>query len=87
MATKPDEIRDGEGVLSAIERIVDVTEEVEEYQKGKTFECECGQGFGVEYGTDSVVCPTCSKVVVDTRSGDREPPEVKEEQSTLREWM
>lgn len=81
------EIREGGGVLSAMERIVDVTDNVTEYAKGKTFECQCGQGFGVKYGTDSVTCPTCGKVVVDNKAGDREPPEVEEEQSTLGEWV
>lgn len=81
------QIRDGEGVLTAMERIVDVTDDVEQYANGKTFECECGQGFGVEYGTDSITCPTCGKVVVDNKAGDREPPEIEEEQTSLGEWM
>lgn len=79
-------IRDGEGVLIAMERMVDVTDDVEEYEKGKTFECECGQGFGVSYGTDSVVCPSCDKVVVDSNAGDREPPEREGGQTSLGEW-
>jgi len=66
-------------------RRLDVTDGVECYENGKTFECECGQGFGVEFGVRSVVCPSCSLVLVDENVGSRGPPE-ENAQTDLEQW-
>lgn len=52
-----------------------VTEGVECYEEGKTFECDCGQGFGVGFGISDVSCPSCDRVCVDERAEEREPVE------------
>lgn len=61
-----------EGELEQTDAYVDVTEEVSVYAKGKTFECECGQGFGVEFYIHMVRCPTCGKFCVDRFYKSRE---------------
>ena len=53
---------------------VDVTNRVEHYEKGKTFDCDCDQRFGVPYGEEMWRCPTCLELIIDTKAGDREPP-------------
>lgn len=55
-----------------IEEFVDITDRVSVYEKGKTFECECGQGFGVKHKERIVKCPTCGEVLVDKESESRE---------------
>jgi len=45
--------------------MLDVTVRVEVYAKGKVFECDCGQGFGVGFDVASVKCPSCGVVCVD----------------------
>jgi predicted RNA-binding Zn-ribbon protein involved in translation (DUF1610 family) len=47
---------------------VDVTDQVEHYEHGKTFACDCGQDFGVVYEESHWKCPTCSRMVVDRKS-------------------
>ena len=68
------------------DELVDVTDDVESYEKGKTFRCECGQGFGVPFDTTMVICPSCGKKVVDLDWEDRSPPERHKEQSAITEW-
>lgn len=68
------------------EDVVDVTDEVMEYERGKVFECECGQGFGVDFDVRMVRCPKCGSVVVDTEWEDRSPPDRDRGQSSLSEW-
>ena len=65
---------------------VDVTDSVQCYEKGKTFKCDCGQGFGVQFGDTGVTCPTCGSVCVDTEADERKPPEREEGQSSLTDW-
>jgi hypothetical protein len=62
---------------------VDVTQSIECYAKGKTWECECGSGAGTEYGRTRVKCYSCGKVMVDEKGGSREPPTTDDEQMTL----
>lgn len=68
------------------EDYVDVTEGVTCYEKGKTFECECGQGFGVEFDRVAVKCPTCNRMVVDRDTDERGPPKREEGQTGLHQW-
>lgn len=62
---------------------VDVTDEVENYKHGKTVECPCGQGIGVEYGELYIGCASCDTTLVDFKAGEREPPEREAGQSEL----
>lgn len=62
---------------------VDVTDDVEVYRKGKTFECECGHGIGTEHDKGAVMCFSCNKVCVDRKADKREAPETEKEQATL----
>lgn len=57
------------------DNVIDITERVKEFKKGKTFKCDCGQGIGVEYGTRAVTCATCSCTLIDYRVGSRELPD------------
>jgi hypothetical protein len=65
---------------------VDVTEVVECFEQGKTFECECGQGFGVEFDVVTVNCPSCNRVLIDMKPNSREPPE-KNGQTGIDDWL
>jgi len=65
---------------------VDVTDSVECYKNGKTFECECGHGIGVEFDVEAVVCQNCGKVCVDRLVDSREAPNVEEGQATLAQF-
>jgi hypothetical protein len=65
---------------------IDIAERVECYENGKTFECDCGQGFGVFHDCKSDKCPTCGKVLYDSRWESREAPEVESGQTTLGDW-
>lgn len=65
---------------------IDLTDEFEVYEKGKTVECECGQGFGLEFDVRSKTCPSCGKVIIDEKYDEREPCDEKEKQSTLGDW-
>lgn len=75
---------------------IDATERIEEYEKGKTLTCDCGQGIGVGYGTKSVKCADCNSVLVDHKAGDRggvsddgdsDKPEDNVEQTGLGDFM
>lgn len=68
------------------EDFVDVTEGVTCYEKGKTFECECGQGFGTKFDEVAVKCPSCQRMVVDRDAGEREPPQREKGQTGLHQW-
>lgn len=68
------------------EDYVDVTDDVICYEKGKAFECECGQGFGVKFDRAAVKCPSCCRNVVDREPDERGPPERDKEQTGLSEW-
>lgn len=54
-----------------LDHVYDATDEWQEYQKGKTVECECGQGFGVDFDVEAVKCPTCGKQVIDREADSR----------------
>lgn len=66
-------------------RIVDVTDNVTCFEKGKTFECECGQGFGVKFDKQMVRCPTCGAACIDEKWMEREP-KTKKGQTNLADW-
>lgn len=68
------------------EDFVDVTDSVTCYENGKTFQCECDQGFGVEHDRVAVKCPTCKRNVVDMDAEERGPPEREKEQTGLSQW-
>lgn len=68
------------------DKFVTVTEEVEEFKKGKVLTCDCGQGHGVAYGEDFGKCPKCGTVLVDEKTGDREWSQDQTEQTTLGSW-
>lgn len=65
---------------------VDVTTRVECFHNGKTFECDCGQGFGLDFQVAQVDCPSCGATCVDRDYMDRDPPKRDGQQSTLGEW-
>jgi len=54
----------------------DATDTIEVYEKGKTWECECGQGFGTEKEVRAVHCPTCGNTLVDEEAELRKEQEV-----------
>jgi hypothetical protein len=62
---------------------VDVTRTVENYAKGKTWDCPCGHGIGTEYDVQFVKCESCGEILEDERAGTREPPETEDGQMTL----
>lgn len=65
----------------------DITEEVENYQHGKTMECPCGQGIGVHYGELFITCAGCGLTMVDFKCGKREPPERDKDQASLGQFV
>lgn len=68
------------------EDFVDVTEDVMCYEKGKVFQCECGQDFGLPHEQVAVKCPSCNRMVVDRDTDERGPPKRDEGQTGLSEW-
>jgi len=68
------------------EDFVDVTEGVMCYEKGKVFQCDCEQDFGVKHETQVVKCPSCNRMVVDRDADDRGPPEREQGQTGLGDW-
>ncbi len=55
------------------EDAVDVSDEVEVYDNGKTMECpECGAGTGVKKDMVAWECYDCGKMLVDTEFDSRE---------------
>lgn len=75
-----------DGVDLGRENIVDVTEDVEVYENGKAFSCECGQGIGVEMGREAIICASCGRMCVDTKNEEREPPTREQGQTSLGDW-
>lgn len=65
---------------------VDITERVQCYDKGKAFSCDCGQDFGVTHERTAIECVQCGRYCVDTKSGERGPPEREEGQQALTNW-
>ena len=68
-----------------VERI-DITDRVKCYAKGKTFECDCEQGFGVTFETRTVLCPTCQALLIDEEAENREAPQEEDGQTTFDAW-
>jgi hypothetical protein len=65
-------------VMQDVEDKIDVTDDVSVYEHGKTFECKCGQGFGVMYEEHVVKCPTCGKHCIDKKAKQRDYSELKD---------
>lgn len=65
---------------------IDATDRIENYENGKTMECDCGQGIGVEYGEMYVNCATCQTTLVDFKVGAREPPKKEQGQASLAQF-
>jgi len=85
--TTMEELEDG--AIRAIyddDEVCDITDKVTEYEKGKTFECECGQGFGVDFEVTSIICPNCGKTVIDRDYDSRSPPVRDNSQAALTDW-
>jgi len=66
---------------------VDATHSVEEYENGKTFSCECGQGFGVDFEIAMVKCPSCGRNVVDKDWESRSSPDRADGQQAITDWV
>ena len=77
---------DHKRILDRTDAQVDVTERIECYQKGKTFECDCGLGHGVTLDCRATKCPRCNRTCVDSKADEREPPVVEKDQTTLGQW-
>jgi hypothetical protein len=75
-----------EGVDLERDDMVDVTEKVDCYEHGKTFECECGHGIGVTHGIAIVRCENCKKYCVDKEADGRRPPSRDADQASLSQW-
>lgn len=65
---------------------VDVTDRVLCYEKGKTFDCDCGQGFGAKFNMQAKKCPRCGRYCVDKDWESRGPPEREEQQTAISNW-
>lgn len=66
---------------------VDVTGSVMCYEHGKTFECDCGQGIGVEHHVHTIECATCGVVVLDRDADERGPPARDKDQAGLTDFI
>lgn len=64
--------------------IVDVTDRIEVFPKGKVFACDCGQDHGVFMDTKRTRCPTCNRICVDTKADSREFTDNKEQTNLSR---
>jgi len=62
---------------------VDISDDVDCYKHGKTWECVCGVPMWGYYRTKQKKCYECGKLNVDTKHESREPPKTEEEQTTL----
>jgi len=65
---------------------VDVTDRIECYENGKTFECDCGLGHGVVLNCKATKCPRCNRTCIDLKHDEREPPATDDGQTTLGDW-
>lgn len=54
-----------------LDHVYDATDEWDEYQNGKSVECVCGQGIGVDHDTEAVQCAACGKQVIDREADSR----------------
>ena len=74
------------GDVSMNDDTIDATDSIEEYAKGKTWECECGHGIGTHFEIRVVRCYSCGEYLVDEKAENREAPEVDSGQTTLGAW-
>lgn len=58
---------------------IDVTDRIDVYETGKTFNCNCGQGIGIEHYVSAVKCAKCGRVCVDRKADSREPNKREED--------
>ena len=65
----------------------DATESIQEYQKGKVWNCKCGHGIGTTMEKIIVRCASCHLILYDTKSDEREPPKRDTGQSGLGDWV
>lgn len=85
--SKMDEITEEEQLEIVYgEDFVDVTDDVMCYEKGKVFQCDCEQDFGVEHDRVAVKCPRCRRHVVDRDADERGPPDREHGQTGLGDW-
>lgn len=61
---------------------VDVTERVECYEEGKTWECDCGQGIGVSLNRREIDCASCGKTNIDLEWTEREAKDTDDGRQT-----
>lgn len=69
---------------------IDVTDTIEVYENGKTWECPCGSGNGTPKELRKMKCAVCGKQLVDKDYLEREdqeplPPKTKEDTSSSQE--
>ncbi len=57
------------------ENVIDVTETVEVYENGKTWDCECGHGIGTDKDVRRVRCHSCGEILEDAEASVREDEE------------
>lgn len=70
--------------LERYDNVVDITDRVKEFPGGKTFECDCGLGHGVQYGSKIDKCPRCQAVLIDM--GEPREYTKPEGQTSLGDW-
>lgn len=51
---------------------VDVTDTIEVYPGGKTWDCPCGAGIGTKHADQAVKCYSCGYILEDNRASQRE---------------
>jgi len=73
-------------IIDRTDSQVDVTDRIQCYQNGKTFECDCGLGHGIPLELKATKCPRCNKTCIDRKADEREPPKTDESQTTLGAW-
>lgn len=54
---------------------VDVTERIECYERGKVWQCDCGQDIGTRLNRQEVLCAKCDRTNIDLEWSEREPNE------------
>ena len=67
------------------ESVVDVTDKVEVYEKGKVWEGQCGQDIGANHDVRTIKCATCERINLDREAVDRVQQSRDERQATVQE--
>jgi len=70
-------------ILLDREDAVDITDNVDCYAHGKTWDCTCGGGMWGYHETKQKKCRKCKNINVDTKAEEREAPMTDDEQMTL----